>query len=88
MKIPIRIAAAYPVILIAGGSAPMANLPLGAVRGGTIEEVSFRQTASLEIANTTGRAAPAVLSSAAVRDMRVREFLLWKDLSASNGRRH
>ena len=87
MKSPIRIAAAYAVILLAGDFAPTADLPLGALRVGATEEVSFQQTASPEITNSTGRAAPA-LSPPAVRDMRVREFLQWKDLSASNSRRH
>jgi hypothetical protein len=88
LKSPNRIAAAYAVILLAGDFAPTANLPLGALHPGAAEEASFQQTASPEITNSTGGAAPAALSPAAVRDMRVREFLRWKDLSASNSRRH
>jgi hypothetical protein len=82
LKSPIRIAAAYAVILLAGEFGPTADLPLGALRAKATEEVSFQQTASPEITNSTGRAARAGLSPAAVRDMRVREFLQWKDLRA------
>jgi len=88
LKTPIRIAAAYAVILLAGNFAPTADLPLGALRAGVTEEVSFQQSASPEITNSIGRPAPAALSPAGVRDMRVREFLQWKDLSTSNSRRH
>jgi hypothetical protein len=88
LKSPVRIAAAYAVILLAGDFAPTANLPLGALRPGSTEEVPFQQTASAEITNSISRAAPAALSPEAVRDMRVREFLQWKDLSPSNSRRH
>jgi hypothetical protein len=88
LKSPIRIAVAYGVILVVGDFAPTADLPLGALRAGATEEVSFQQSASPEITNSIGRAPPAALSPAAVRDMRVREFLQWKDLSASNSRRH
>ena len=88
MKSPIRIAAACAVILLAGNLAPTANLALGALHAGAIDQVSFQPSASPEITNSIGRAAPAALSPAAVRDMRVREFLQWKELSASNSRRH
>jgi len=88
LKSLIRISAAYAVILLAGNIAPTADLPLGALRVGVTEEVSFQQSASPEITNSIGRPAPAALSPAAVRDMRVREFLQWKDLSAANSRRH
>jgi hypothetical protein len=79
---------AKDVILLAGDFAPTANLQLGALHAGATEEMSFQQNARLEITNSVGRAPPAALSAAAVRDMRVREFLQWKDLSASNSRRH
>jgi hypothetical protein len=88
LKSPIRIAAASAVILLAGDFAPTANLQLGALHAESTEEMSFQQNARLEITNSIGRAAPAALSAAAVRDMRVREFLQWKDLTASNNRRH
>jgi hypothetical protein len=88
LKSLIRIAAASAVILLAADFAPTANLQLGALHAEATEEMSFQQNARLEITNSVGRAAPAALSAAAVRDMRVREFLQWKDLSASNNRRH
>jgi hypothetical protein len=85
LKSPIRIAAASAVILLAGDFTPTANLQLGALHAESTEEMSFQQNARLEITNSIGGAAPAGLS---VRDMRVHEFLQWKDLTASNNRRH